>query len=259
MRKRGRNRLDQRRAHRRASRRDAGLGERQDVGAGKRRGAGASAEVTRVEQAVGPISVVGLGERSAEFAQDDALGQGVEIAVAPQGADDLRRLLGAAHRLRRARRGDLARARLRRLAGEKCGDLRRRLRMRGEFGFLPLANPAAAWPARMSLKEGGERGEGRVRVGAQRRPFERRSLGRVSGRRGERHEARDVALPVQDRGLRTGGGGGKAGSAAGAESSGLERRRRRLRNRRRPQAARSRRARQARAPRPQGWRRRIGP
>ena len=79
-----RNRLDERRAHGRASRPDAGLSERQDVGAGKRRGAGASAEVARVEQAVGPISVVGLRERSAEFAQDHALRQRVEIAVAPQ-------------------------------------------------------------------------------------------------------------------------------------------------------------------------------
>jgi hypothetical protein len=160
------NRSDHRGAKRRASRRDAGLGERQDVGTGKRRSAGASAKVTGVEQAVGPISVVGLGERRAEFAQDDALRQGVEIPVTPQGAYDLRRLLGAAHHLRRARRGDLARARLRRLTGEICGDLRGQQRMRNEIGFLPLANPATAWPARVRLKEGGERREGRMRVGA---------------------------------------------------------------------------------------------
>ena len=55
-----RNRLDERRAHGRASRRDAGLGERQDVGPGERRGAGASAEIAGIEQAVGPICVVGL-------------------------------------------------------------------------------------------------------------------------------------------------------------------------------------------------------
>ena len=81
---RGRNRLDQGRAHRLASRRDAGLGEREDVGAGKRRSAGASAEIARIEQAVGAIGVVGLGERDAEIAQDHAFGQGVEIAVAPK-------------------------------------------------------------------------------------------------------------------------------------------------------------------------------
>ena len=55
-------------AHGRAGRPDAGLSERQNVWAGKRRGAGAGAEVARIEQAVSPIGVVGLGERSAEFA-----------------------------------------------------------------------------------------------------------------------------------------------------------------------------------------------
>ena len=78
-----RNRPDQARAHRRASRGDAGLGERQNLRTGEGRGAGASAGITRVEQAVGAIRVVGLGERSAEIAQHDALGQGVETAVAP--------------------------------------------------------------------------------------------------------------------------------------------------------------------------------
>ena len=147
--------------------------------------------------------MVVLGERRAEFAQDDALRQRVEGAVAPKATDDLRRLLGAAHRPRRSRRGDLARARPRWVVGKKCRDLIRRLRMRRQFGFLQLANPRAAWPARMRLEEGGKRVEGRVGVGPQSCPFERRTLIRVSGRRCERHETRGVALPVEDYGLRT--------------------------------------------------------
>ena len=148
--------------------------------------------------------MVGLRQRSAEFAQDDRLGQGVEIAVAPQATDDSRRLLRAAQRLIRARRGDFARARLRRRAREKSGDHRRRLRLRGEIGFFPFANPAAARPVRMNLEERGKRGEGRAPVRAQRRPFERRSFGRIVGRRGERRQAGEVALRVENRGFGTG-------------------------------------------------------
>ena len=43
-----------------------------------------------------------------------------------------------------------------------------------------------------------------MRVGAQRRPLQRRSLGRVLSRSGERRKPRNVALLVQDRGLRNG-------------------------------------------------------
>ena len=198
-----RNGLDQRGGHRRARRLDAGLGQRENVGTGKRRGAQGGAAVTGVDQAVGAIFVIGLDERSAEVAQDDAFGQGVEIAVAPQGSDYLRRLVVAAHRSRRARRGDLSRARLRLAAGEKLGDLRRSLGMRGQFGFLPVANRAAAWPRRMGLEEGRKRCEGRMRVGAQRRPFQRRSPGRVACGLCERREARSVAPVIEDRGLGT--------------------------------------------------------
>ena len=193
----------QRRAHGRASGLDASLGQRQNVGTGKRRGAGGGADVTGVDQAVGAIFVIVLLKRSAEVAQDDALGQGVEIAVAPQGADDLRRLVAAPRRFRRVRRGDLSRTRLRLAAGEKLGDLRRSLGMRGQFGFLALANPAAAWPGRMGLEEGGERGEGRMGVGAQGRPFQRRSPAASFAAWASAARPADVAPIVEDRGLRT--------------------------------------------------------
>ena len=78
-----RNGLDQRGGHRRARRPDPGSGQRDNVGTGQRRGARGGAAVTGVEQAVGAIFVIGLDERSAEVAQDDAFGQGVEISVAP--------------------------------------------------------------------------------------------------------------------------------------------------------------------------------
>src|SRR6185437_16635549 len=48
-----------------------------------------------------------------------------------------------------------------------------------------------------------ERGEGRAPVHPQGRPFQRRSLGRIIGRGGERREARGVALGIEDRGLGT--------------------------------------------------------
>ena len=73
--------------------------------------------------------------------------------------------------------------------------------MGDQFGFLPFPNPAAAWPARMSVEEGRERGEGRMRVGAQSRPLQRGSLGIVFSRSGERRKPCNVALGVQDRGL----------------------------------------------------------
>ena len=72
--------------------------------------------------------------------------------------------------------------------------------MRGQFAFLPVAKRAAAGPGRMGLEEGRELGEGRMRVGAQRRPFQRRSSGRVARGLCERREARSVALVVEDRG-----------------------------------------------------------
>ena len=147
--------------------------------------------------------VVGLGERGAEFPNDDALGESVEIAVAPQRANDLRRLVGPPGGVGRARRRDHSCARLRRRSGKVCGDLRGRLGMRGQFGLLPVANPLAAWPARMGLEEGGERCKGRMRVRAQRRPFQRRSLRGIVGRLGERRQAGGVALVVEDRSRRT--------------------------------------------------------
>ena len=108
----------------------------------------------------------------------------------------------------------------------------RRLRMRGQVGFLLLANPAAAWPIGCAFEEGRRaKSKDGCGVGAQRRPFERRSLVRVSGRGGERHEARGVALPVQDYGLGNCAGRRQGGSAAGADSSGLVAARR-LRSRR---------------------------
>ena len=112
-------------------------------------------------------------------------------------------LVVAPHRLRRARCGVLSSARLRGPAGEKLGDRCRSLGMRSEFGFLPVANPIAARPGRMGLEEGAERREGWTGVGAQRRPFQRRSPGLVVRRLGERRQARSVALIVQDHGLRT--------------------------------------------------------
>ena len=87
--------------------------------------------------------------------------------------------------------------------GKIVGDLGRRLGMRRQFGFLPAAYPSAPWPARMGLEERGERREGRMRVRAQRRPFQRQSLRRIVSRLGERREAGGVALIVQHRGLRT--------------------------------------------------------
>ena len=162
------------------------------------------AGVAGVNQPIGAIFVVVLGYRGAEIAQDDGLGQAVETAVAPQGADDLRRLPVAPHRFGRARRGDLSRDRLRRAAGEEFVHLGRRFGMGGEFGFLPVADPATARPRWVGRKEGPERGERGVRIDAQRRPFERNSLGWIAGCGGEGRQTRCVPLIVEDRRLRAG-------------------------------------------------------
>ena len=55
-----------------------------------------------------------------------------------------------------------------------------------------------------------------MRVGAQRRPFQRQSLGLVIGGLGQRRQARDVAFVVQDRGCEMRGVGGEDWSGAGA-------------------------------------------
>ncbi len=162
------------------------------------------AGVAGVNQPIGAIFVVVLGYRGAEIAQDDGLGQAVETAVAPQGADDLRRLRVAPHRFGRTRRGDLSRDRLRGAAGEEFVHLGRRFGMGGEFGFLPVADPATARPRWVGRKEGPERGERGARIDAQRRPFERNSLGWIAGCGGEGRQTRCVPLIVEDRRLRAG-------------------------------------------------------
>ena len=161
--------------------------------------------------------------------------------------------------------------------------------MRGQFGFLALANPAPAWPGRMGLEEGGKRREGRMGVGAQGRPFQRRSPGRIVRRLGERRQAREVAPVIEDRSLgtergrrrgrvRRGGGSGwgrrdlgeGADDGPGARDVGISELRREGGAARRSFLARrrglgggfctnaARRARADRAGRRQGWEVRIG-
>ena len=244
-----------------ARRRDAGLSEREDVGTGKRRGAGASAEVARIEQAVGAIGVVGLGERSAEFAQDDALGERIEIAVAPKArmicdASSARPIACAARAAAILPALDCGGSLAKNAATSAgaCGCAASSASCRSRIH-------AAAWPARMSLRgkrRAMRRTDGRPHATT---PIRAPIARRVSGRRGERREARDVALLVEDRGLQKSGrrrqggvsrrrrglagpDGGADGSRAAACAAG---------------GATRRQARQAPAPRPQGRRRRTGP
>ena len=130
-------------AHRRARRRDAGLSQREDVRAGKRRGAGGGAKVARVDQAVGAIGVVGLRERSAKIAQDDAFGQSVEIAVAPKA-----RMICAASSVRPVACAARAAAIFPAL---DCGGRRRKMRR-------PWPAPADARPVRLPAGPESSRG-----------------------------------------------------------------------------------------------------
>ena len=106
---------------------DAGPRQGGNVGASERGCAQGGFETLGVEQTVGAILVVGPGERCAKFPQDERFRGRLEIAVAPQGADDPCPFVEAPSRVRSARGGDHSRACLRRLAGEIRGDLRRRL------------------------------------------------------------------------------------------------------------------------------------
>ena len=65
-----------------------------------------------------------------------------------------------------------------------------------ELGFLPGAQVADPGPGRMRLCEGIERGEGRVRIGAQRRPLQRQALVGIDGRVRKGDETRDVPLAI---------------------------------------------------------------
>src|SRR5271165_1725905 len=90
----------------------SGPGPRQggDVGASERGRAQGRRETLGVKQTVGAILVVGPGERSAEFSQDERFRGKVEIAVAPQRANDRYPLVGPPGRVRRPRGGDHSRA-----------------------------------------------------------------------------------------------------------------------------------------------------
>ena len=191
------NREGERRRQRPARGGDAGLGQRGDVGAGERGGAQRGSETLRIDETVGAIFVVSLGEHGAEVAQDQYFGRRVEIAVAPQRANDPSRLVGPPGRIGRARGGEHSRARLRRLAGEICGDLRRRVGMDQQIGFLTAPNPSFAWPSGMGSGEGGQSRERRMSIRTQRRPFQRQTLVGVARRLGERREAGGVALAIE--------------------------------------------------------------
>ena len=71
--------------------------------------------------------------------------------------------------------------------------------MNQEVGLLPVAHVAQPRPSRVGLAEGLERREGRMRIGAQGRPLERKTLVRIVGRSRERRERYDIALPVGQR------------------------------------------------------------
>ena len=197
-----RDRQRQRRRQRPARRGDPGPCERQDVRAGEGGRAQGGGETLGIEQTVGAIFVVGPGDDGAEFAQDEAFGREVEVAVAPQGANDPSSLAVAAGGARRARLDDRSRARSRRPGGEKRRDLGRRLGMNEQIGFLLAPNPSRVRPSGMGLGEGGERRESGMSVRTERRPFEPQTFGWIARRSGESGQARDVALAIE-----LGGGG----------------------------------------------------
>ena len=175
---------------------DARLCERNFVGPCKRRRAQGGGVAFGVKQTVGAILVVGLQKHDAELAQDRALRPAVETAVAPQLANAPDCLVRAPlHRLR-ARDGELSGARLRRLGGEKFRHCRRGRGMNEEVGLLPEAHVAQPRPSGVGLGESLERGESRVRIGAQGRPLQRKALVRIARRGRERSERRDVAFSV---------------------------------------------------------------
>ena len=156
----------------------------------------------RIEQAVGAVFVIGERQRRPELAQDRRLGPGVEIAVAPERTDRPDRLADAAGGAERAGERQLAGARLRRGRGEERDDVGRRARMDDEVRLLASAQIALGRPARMSGGEGLQRIGARLRIGAQRRPFERQApvgvgLGPSQGGKGG-----DVAFAVGDDGGR---------------------------------------------------------
>ena len=138
-----RNRLDQRRAHRRARRRDAGLGKRRDVGAGEGRSARPSAEITAVEQTGGAICVVRPWRAKRRTRATSTL----SVRASKLPSRHKARMICDASSERPSACAARAAAILPALdcggsLGEKGGDIRRRVGMREEIGFLPLANPA---------------------------------------------------------------------------------------------------------------------
>ena len=195
---------------------DAGGGQPLDVGAGERGGAGGGAKTLRVEKAVGAALVIGLGQDRTEVAQDRALGPGVGGAVAPQRAHARDRLVRPAQGVLRARKRKPASAR-RRLRRREEGDDLRGPGLTGEqVRLLARAQVAVARPVRMGGGERPQRGEGGMRVGAQRRPFEGEAAIRIAFGARERGERGDVALPVGDGGGKDDCGGRRRRGRRGA-------------------------------------------
>ena len=183
--------LDQRRAQRPARGGVARLGERHFVRAGERRGAEGRGVAFGVEQPVGAVFVVRLQQHDAEVAQDRAFGPGVEIAVAPQ-------LANASGSPRPMRPSPPPRARRRACPRSTAAAPRRRIPPppRGTADGRGVRPPAGSGhsprPGQVgwALAKASSAREGRMRVGAQRRPFQREALVRIAGRRRERRERR---------------------------------------------------------------------
>ena len=133
----------------------------------------------------------------------------------------MRRLLGATRRLRRARRGDLSRARLRRLAGEKM-----RRPSPATSDARPVRLPAARESSRGLASSDGPQGRRRAMRRTDARPRARTPIPAPIARPESLAAAASAARPATSPLLyriaawETGGGGGKAASAAGADSSG---------------------------------------
>ncbi len=96
-------------------------------------------------------------ESCAKFPQDERFRGRVEIAVAPQRANDPCPLVGPPGRFRRARGGDHSRARLRRLTGEIRGNRCRRLGIAEQFRFAPAPNPPSVRLSGMGFGKRGQR------------------------------------------------------------------------------------------------------
>ena len=179
---------------------DARFGERHFVGAGERRGAQRRPALLGVEQPVGAIFVVGAGQQRGESLERLGFAPGVEIVVAPQRRDDRRRLVAAAGLEQRARQGELAGRRARRIAGEtRRHDFGRRM-VGVEAPLRDRADPVAARPMRVGGGEGGEALVVGPRREPQGQPVEGGALGRVGRLGGERVAAGEIALAIEDGG-----------------------------------------------------------